>query len=364
MPVSRMLLASAYYELWRLAQAFHLIDRRSEQSDSRRRPAGGGATTSRRRTGRLLSRCLAAARPPAGGRGDDALSSSLLLSGAPGCPDHRAATATAPSPGQRPRPAPAEPSYKDLKYPALRPVQIPKVETFYASQRHEGFLLEDHELPIVNGTALVRTGNLFDPPDKVGLATMTGMVMRTGGTKTKTGEQLDQQLEDIAASVESGIGETSGSVSFSSLKENAPDVMAAFKDVMTAPEFRQDKIDLAKSQLAAAFARRNDDVRVGGSGASSPICVYGDDTPYGWEDRAMPRSNDLARRPGGFYQRYFFPENVMLAVWGDFDSAPDEGASREAVRGLDGGTAPGAHHFRKSTVKDPAAAYTLPLRRM
>ena len=161
-------------------------------------------------------------------------------------------------------PAPAEPSYKDLKFPALRPVQIPKVETFTLPNGMKVFLLEDHELPIVNGTALVRTGNLFDPADKVGLATMTGMVMRTGGTKTKTGEQLDQQLEDIAASVESGIGETSGSVSFSSLKENAAEVMAAFKDVMTAPEFRQDKIDLAKSQLRSSIARRNDDAGVGG----------------------------------------------------------------------------------------------------
>ena len=34
------------------------------------------------------------------------------------------------------------------------------------------YLLENHELPLVGGFALVRTGNLFDPPDKVGLAVM------------------------------------------------------------------------------------------------------------------------------------------------------------------------------------------------
>ena len=217
-------------------------------------------------------------------------------------------------------PAPAEPSYKDLKFPALRPVQIPKVETFTLPNGMKVFLLEDHELPIVNGTALVRTGNLFDPADKVGLATMTGMVMRTGGTKTRTGEQLDQQLEDIAASVESGIGETSGSVSFSSLKENAPEVMAAFKDVMTAPEFRQDKIDLAKSQLRSSIARRNDDA---GSVAGREFAnrVYGENTPYGWQIE-YATVNRIARGDlEAFYHRYFFPANVMLAVRGDFDSA-------------------------------------------
>ena len=80
------------------------------------------------------------------------------------------------------------------------------------------YLLEDHELPVVSGTALVRTGNLFDPPDKIGLATITGIVMRIGGTPEKAGDELDVLLENMAASVESSIGETSGTVSFSALK--------------------------------------------------------------------------------------------------------------------------------------------------
>src|SRR5579872_3459654 len=76
------------------------------------------------------------------------------------------------------------PSYKDLKYPALRPIQTPKVDTFTLPNGMKLYLLEDHELPVVNGYALVRTGNLFDPPDRVGLATLTGSVMRSGGTST------------------------------------------------------------------------------------------------------------------------------------------------------------------------------------
>ena len=111
------------------------------------------------------------------------------------------------------------------------------------------YLLENHELPLVSGFALVRTGNLFDPKDKIGLAELTGIVMRTGGTKSKTGEQLDEQLENIAASVETSIGESSGRVGFNALKENTDQVLAIFQDVLTNPEFRQDKLDLAKSQI-------------------------------------------------------------------------------------------------------------------
>jgi len=55
-----------------------------------------------------------------------------------------------------------------------------------------------------------------------------------GGTKSKTGDQIDEQLETVAASVESSIGETSGRVGFSCLKENTDQVLAVFKEILTA----------------------------------------------------------------------------------------------------------------------------------
>jgi zinc protease len=241
-------------------------------------------------------------------------------------------------PARKPASATAEPSYKDLKFPPLRQVQIPKVETFALANGMRVYLLEDHELPIVNGTALVRTGNLFDPADKVGLATVTGMVMRTGGTKTRTGDELDRQLEDIAASVESGIGETSGSVSFSSLKENAPQVLATFKDVLTAPEFRQDRIDLAKTQLRSGIARRNDSAGEV-AGREFADLLYGKDTAYGWQIEYATLDRISRADLEQFYHRYFFPANVMLAIRGDFDT----GAMKSRLESL----------FADWTVKQP-----------
>src|ERR1700757_987367 len=88
------------------------------------------------------------------------------------------------------------PSYKNLKYPPLREIKIPNVATFSLSNGIKVYLLEDHELPTLRGVALIRTGNLFDPKDKVGLASITGTVMRSGGTRSKTGDQIDEQLEN------------------------------------------------------------------------------------------------------------------------------------------------------------------------
>src|ERR1700683_1626968 len=87
---------------------------------------------------------------------------------------------------------PTPPSYKDLKYPPLREIQIPKVDESTLPNGLKIYLLENHELPLVRGLALVRTGNLFDPADKVGLASVAVSLIRSGGTTAKSGDKIDE----------------------------------------------------------------------------------------------------------------------------------------------------------------------------
>lgn len=212
------------------------------------------------------------------------------------------------------------PNYKTLKFPPLRDVELPKVETVTLPNGMKIFLLENHELPLVSGTALVRTGNLFDPKDKIGLAGITGGVIRSGGTKSRTPDQLNASLENLAASVESNIGETSGTLTFSALKENTDEVLAIFKDVLTQPAFAQEKVDLAKTQERSGISRRNDDA-LGIAQREFAALIYDRNSPYGWQQEyvhvdAIKREDLLA-----FYDRYYFPANVRLAVYGDFSIA-------------------------------------------
>jgi zinc protease len=211
-------------------------------------------------------------------------------------------------------------NYKDLKYPPLGQVKVPVPTEVTLSNGMRVFLLEDHELPLVSGSATVRTGNLFDPRGKIGVADLTAAVMRSGGTSAKSGDQLDVELENIAASVESSMGETTATVSFSALKETADTALGIFKDVMSDPSFRQDKIDLALSQIGSGISRRNDDADSIPDRELMRI-VYGRDTPYGWQveysDLAAIHRDDLL----AFYHRYYFPKNIMLAVYGDFNTA-------------------------------------------
>lgn len=244
------------------------------------------------------------------------------LSQQPAAPPHK--SAAAPSSKVAP-----PTSWKDLSYPPLHAVAIPNVETVTLPNGMKVYLLEDHELPLVHGAARIRTGNLFDPSEKIGLATMTGMVLRTGGTRTKTGERLDEELENIAASVESNIDETLGSVSFSCLKENQGEVLIAFHDVLTQPDFRQDELDLARTGMSGGIARRNDEPH---SLAEREFTntVYGKNTPYGWDEEYDTINRVTRGDLVNFYTRYFFPANTMLAVWGDF-SAPEMKARLEKL---------------------------------
>ena len=118
-------------------------------------------------------------------------------------------------------------------------------------------------------------------------------------------------------------------VSFSTLKERTDEVLGTFHDVLTGPTFRQDKLDLIKSQLRSGIARRNDDAH-GISQREFASLVYGPKTPYGWEMQYATLDNIKRDDIVKFYGRYFFPANIILAVQGDF-SAPDMKAKLEKL---------------------------------
>jgi zinc protease len=207
--------------------------------------------------------------------------------------------------------------YEKLSYPRLGDIEIPDVERLTLANGMQLFLVEDHELPLIDISALIRTGSIYELADKIGLASITGIVMRTGGTTSKTGDELDEQLERIAASVETGIGLNSGSASMSVLKEDIDTGLAILADVLMNPAFREDKIMLAKIRHSSSIARRNDDVssiaiREYEKLIYGPESVYARHTEYATIDNIS--RDDLV----AFHKKYFKPNNIMLAVIGDF----------------------------------------------
>jgi zinc protease len=67
------------------------------------------------------------------------------------------------------------------------------------------YIAEDHTLPLVNISLLVRTGGYLEPAGKAGLASLTGSQIRRGGSASLTAEQLDERLDFLAANVSTAI---------------------------------------------------------------------------------------------------------------------------------------------------------------
>jgi zinc protease len=180
------------------------------------------------------------------------------------------------------------------------------------------FLLPNHELPIVEAYVLIRTGEIYESTEQMAIPGLTGTLLREGGTKTMSPDSLNALLEYMAASIETGIGLESGTASLSVLAKDTDLGFKVLADILMNPAFSSEKLELEKSQIKESIRRRNDSP---GEITDRELyhLVYGDH-PYGriveWSDVKNIKREDLS----AYHDKYYHPNNVMIAVSGDFTS--------------------------------------------
>ncbi len=179
------------------------------------------------------------------------------------------------------------------------------------------YLLEDHELPLITLSATLRTGAWLDPPQKVGLAALTGTVMRTGGGGTRSAEQVDQELEQFAGDIGIAMGRLSGSASLDVLSKDFKRGLDIFAGLIRSPSFEPARLELAKLQAIEGIRRRQDNP---GSIVSREFLkqLYGPDHPSAREStvesiRRITRADLVA-----FHGKTVYPNGMILGVTGDF----------------------------------------------
>ena len=219
--------------------------------------------------------------------------------------------------------------WEQIKIPALPAFHPQEPKRIVLPNGMVIFLQEDHELPLIDGVARIRGGSRSEPAAKTGLVDLYGEVWRTGGTKTQTGDQLDDYLEVRAAKVETSSNADSTSISFSCLKADFADVFKIFDELLRSPEFRDDKLDLAQKEYFDNISRRNDDINEIAERESMKL-VYGAQNPYARVAEyttvaAVTRQDLLA-----WHHTYLQPNNIILGIVGDFDSAEMEARLRQA----------------------------------
>ena len=226
------------------------------------------------------------------------------------------ALAAASLPGTAP--AQGEDLYKrpqDMKFPPLS-FTPPQVTRAYLLNGLTVFLLEDPELPLINLSLLIRTGSIYDPADKAGLAKLTAAVLRNGGTEDQSPQEINESLESMAAQLEFGMNRESGTGLLSVQKKDFPKALAIFSRLLKRPAFRSEQLDLAKKQEIEAIRRSNDDP---------------EEIAYREFRRALYAANPRGRIPTlesveriqradllAFHRNFFRPNHILLGVSGDF----------------------------------------------
>jgi zinc protease len=190
------------------------------------------------------------------------------------------------------------------------------------------FLQPDHELPLITATARIRGGSISEPANKTGLGDLYGEVWRTGGTKKLTGDQMDDFLEVRAAKIEADNQSDSTSLSLNCLKGDFDAVFDLYLDLLHNPEFRDDKLALAKQQLYTAISRRNDepDSIVH---RESLIIGYGKDNPYARVPEYATVAGVTRQDLLSWHQQYVYPNNIIFGISGDFDPKQMEAKLRQ-----------------------------------
>jgi predicted Zn-dependent peptidase len=182
------------------------------------------------------------------------------------------------------------------------------------------YLLEDHELPLVNITAAIRTGSWLDPAEKIGLASLTGSSMRTGGGGGLSAERVDEELEQFAGDLRVSIGRQSGSASLDVLSKDLKRGIQIFSGLIRAPAFEPARVELAKLQAIEGIRRRQD---TPGSivGREFLKLLYGENHPSARESSMGSISRITREDLLAFHQETVHPNGVMLGVTGDFEKS-------------------------------------------
>ena len=234
-----------------------------------------------------------------------------------------------------------EPVLGDPRTMTFQPVEFspPEPERVILENGMVVYLLEDHELPLVSVTVTMRTGSWLDPIDKIGLAAMTGAVMRTGGGGGLSAEQVDAELEQFAGDVSIGIGRQSGSASLDVLSKDVPRGLEILAGLLRRPTFEPARVELAKLQAIEGIRRRQDNP---GSivGREFAKVLYGADHPSARESSLDSITRITREDLVTFHRDTIRPNGMILGVTGDFKKDEMLAALRKVFGDWKKGTVP------------------------
>jgi zinc protease len=183
-------------------------------------------------------------------------------------------------------------------------------------------VVENHSVPLVAVTVLIKTGNDGDPIVKAGLADFVAGML-TEGTQSKTAPQVSEAIEDLAAHLEANAGPETTRVTLNCLRETLPKALDVLADVLTHPAFRPEDMERVRGLMLTELVQKNANPAQIARDEMDRL-LYGEKHPWGQPSGGTPASiqgigaADLRK----FHDTWYRPNNAIVSVAGDL--TPDE----------------------------------------
>ncbi len=146
------------------------------------------------------------------------------------------------------------------------------------------------------------------------------------------GDAMDDFLEARAAHIETGGDVDSTAVSWDSLKGDSDQVFGLAMDLLFHPKFSEEKLQLAKQQMATGIVRRNDEEGEIAEREAAKL-VYGANGPYTRQPE-LATIGAVTVADLQAWHDHTLKGKLIVGISGDFDPVAMEAKVRAAFEGL------------------------------
>jgi zinc protease len=202
--------------------------------------------------------------------------------------------------------------------PALK---VPAIERRTLSNGLRVWIVQMHEVPVVNVSVVVTSGASADPAGKFGAASFTAAMLDEGAGKYNALDLADA-IEFLGASLSTSSTFDSSVVNLHTPASKLDQALPLLADVALRPTFPQSELDrVRKERLASLLQARDNPASV--AAAAFARLVYGPNHRYGTLTMGTERSNTAITADDlrGFYAANYQPQNAGLIVVGDVTPA-------------------------------------------
>ncbi len=203
-----------------------------------------------------------------------------------------------------------------LEFPALE-LQFPEISQVQLDNGMKVYLKEDAELPLVNITIMIEGGSIHDPLEQTGLSAWFAEVLETGGTEGLTPQQLEEELDRMAAQLMVSSSSYSYQIDLSVRQRDVRRGLEILQDLMRRPRFDQERMELARQRLLEGIHRKNDNP--GAIAGRFLAQAVNPGHPFGAEPTIEGVSSLTRGDLESLHQRFFHPSRIWWGASGAVD---------------------------------------------